>query len=157
MHKFLFSLSNISLIAVIGSCASLAHSHSNDVPQQGIEGYVYLVSGNQMPSPDAKPVPLKGTSTFLYIYQLTNLSQVQRQGQSAFYYSIQTKFMAKVETGPNGYFKVNLPPGRYSLFVKKGDLFFANWFDKDNNIAPVEVLPAKFSKVEFRIDYDAAY
>ncbi|HVM88891.1 MAG TPA: hypothetical protein VMT76_11950 [Puia sp.] len=127
------------------------------MPKQGIEGYVYRISGNQMPSPDVKPIPPKGISTFLYIYELTNLSQVQRQGQSAFYYSIPSKLITRIETDTNGYFKINLPAGRYSLFVKKDKLFFANWFDKDNNIAPVEVLPGKFSKVEFRVDYDAVY
>ncbi len=127
------------------------------MPQQGIEGYVYKISGNQMPSPGAKPRPPKGIKTVLYIYQLTNLNQVQRQAQSAFYNSINTKFISKVETDSNGYFKINLAPDRYSLFAKKNELFFANWFDKDNNIAPVEVTPGKFSKVEFRIDYDAVY
>ena len=125
--------------------------------QQGIEGYVYKISGNQMPSPGAKSSPPKPIKAVLYIYQLTNLNQAQRKGQSAFYYSIKTKFIAKTETDSNGYFKINLEPGRYSLFTKKDELFFSNLFDKDNNISPVEVLPAKFSKVEFSVDYDAIY
>jgi len=125
--------------------------------QQGIEGYVYRISGNQMPSPDAKPSKPRGIQTVLYIYQLTNINQVQRQGLSAFYRSIRTNYVAKVESDSTGYFKINLAPGKYSLFAKKDDLFFANWFDKDNNISPTEVLSEKFSKVEFRIDYDAVY
>ncbi len=157
MYKFLLSLFKISMTFFIVSCSSPAHLNSESAYQQGIEGYVYSISGNQMPSPDAKPAPPKRVSTTLYIYERTNLSQVQRQGQSAFYYSIDAKFIKKVETDSNGYFKAPLPPGGYSLFVRKDSLFYANSFDKDNNIAPVEVLPGKFSRVEFRIDYDAVY
>jgi hypothetical protein len=124
---------------------------------QGIEGHVYRISGNQMPSPDVKPSPLKGVRTTLYVYGLTNLSQVVRQDQGPFYESVQTKLIRKVETDSTGYFKVQLPVGRYSLFAKKGKLFFANWFDGNNNIAPVEVVSKKMTKVVFKIDYDAAY
>ena len=125
--------------------------------QQGIEGYVYRLSGNQMPSPDRKPSPPKGIKTTLYVYQLTNISQVIRQGESPFYSSIKTNFVSKIETDTNGYFNIIIEPGRYSLFTKKDTLFFANWFDKDNNISPAEVLPAKMTKVEFTVDYDAVY
>lgn len=155
MNKILFSLLKISLVAV--SCTAQTRTNSTNMYQQGIEGYVYRVSGNQMPSPDVKPAPPRGIRTYLYVYERTNINQVRRQGQSAFYYSLQTRLIAKIETDTNGYFKINLPPGNYSLFAKKDGLFYANWFDKDNNIAPVEVLPGKFSKVEFRIDYDAVY
>jgi hypothetical protein len=124
---------------------------------QGIEGYVFRISGNQMPSPDVKPNPPKGIKTTLYIFDLTNLVQVTRQAQSSFYSSVHTKLVKKIETDSTGYFKVELPAGRYSLFTKKGTLFFANWFDGNNNIAPVQVLPQKMTKVEFKIDYDAYY
>jgi hypothetical protein len=155
MYKILFSLFGVTLVAVY--CTSLKPGNAQDIHQQGIEGYVYRLSGNQMPSPGAKAVPRKGIKTFLYIYLLTHLDQVDRQGQSAFYRSVKTKFITRVETDSNGYFKINLDPGRYSLFSKKDALFFANWFDKDNSISPVEVFPEKFSKVEFTVDYDAVY
>jgi hypothetical protein len=124
---------------------------------QGIEGHVYRISGNQMPSPDIKPSPLKGVRTTLYVYGLTNLSQVLRHDQGPFYESVQTRLIRKVETDSTGYFKIQLPVGRYSLFTKKGTLFFANWFDGNNNIAPVEVVAKKMTKVVFKIDYDASY
>jgi hypothetical protein len=139
------------------SCSSVKNSTPQRMPQQGIEGYVYRVSGNQMPSPDRKPVAPKGIKTTLYIYQLTNISQTIRQGQTAFYSSIKTKLISKIGTDSNGYFKISIGPGRYSLFTKKDELFFANWFDKDNNIAPAEVLPGKMTKIEFTVDYDAVY
>ena len=155
MHKILFLLFRIFMIT--GSCSSIKNAAPQKMPQQGIEGYVYRVSGNQMPSPDKKLSPPKGIKTTLYIYQITNISQVIKQGQSAFYSSIKTKLVSKIETDTNGYFKISIEPGRYSLFAKKDELFFANWFDKDNNIAPAEVLQGKMTKVEFTVDYDAVY
>jgi len=139
------------------SCSSIKNTSSRQMHQQGIEGYVYRLSGNQMPSPDRKPLAPKGIKTTLYIYQLTNISQVIRLGQSPLYSSIKTKLVSKIETDTNGYFNIIIEPGRYSLFTKKNELFFANWFDKDNNIAPAEVLPGKMTKVEITVDYDAVY
>ncbi len=156
MNKILFSILKVSFLIAI-SCSTPKTTISKNMPQQGIEGYVYRVSGNQMPAPDAKPSQPRGIKTVLYIYQLTNLNQVQRYGQSSFYRAIRTNYVAKVESDSSGYFKINLAPGKYSLFAKKDDLFFSNSFDKDNNISPTEVLPEKFSNVEFRIDYDAVY
>ncbi|HTQ63461.1 MAG TPA: hypothetical protein VMI12_01615 [Puia sp.] len=150
---------------IINNSASLFFVLSSSFPvisqqlpkTQGVEGYVYRISGNQMPSPDVKPKPPKGIKTTLYIFDLTNLSQVTRQNQSAFYSSVKTKLVKKIETDTNGYFKVNLPTGNYSLFTKKGALFYANTFDGDNNIAPVQVKPKKMTKVEVKMDYDASY
>ena len=127
------------------------------IQSQGIEGFVYKVYGNQMPSPGVKRVKPQGIETIVYIYRLTNLDQVKRKEFSAFYMSIQTPLVRKIETDSNGYFRVQLPPGRYSIFTKKDTLFYANWFDKDNNIFPVEVQPNKLTKIEVRMDADASY
>lgn len=124
---------------------------------QGIEGHVYRVSGNQMPSPDKKPTAPKGIRTTLYIYELTNLTQVSRQGHSSFYSAIRTKLVKKIKTDSTGYFKIELPAGHYSVFVKKGTQFYANLFDGNNNIYPVEVTPQKMTTIEFKVDYDASY
>ena len=123
----------------------------------GIEGYIFRISGNRMPSPDVKLSPPKGVKAVLYIYQLTNLSQVTKVGESAFYSDINTKLVQSVTSDDSGYFFVSLPPGEYSLFTKKDALFFANNFDGDNHIAPVKVLTHKVTQVNVNIDYDAVY
>ena len=125
--------------------------------QQGIEGLVIKVSGNQMPSPDIPRTPQKGFKTTLYIYELTNLSQVVKQNESAFYSTINSKFVTKVETKEDGKYKVSLPEGKYSLFVKKGELFYANIFDGEGNIAPVTIEKGKMTTVVTKVDYDAVY
>ncbi len=152
MNKILFYL--LVFLLIILSCYSTKNKTST---LQGIEGYVYFISGNQMPSPGKKPKPPKGIKTILYIYRLTNIAQVKRQGQSSYYSAIQTKLIKTTQSDSTGYFSVQLEPGKYSLFTKTGDFFYANLFDKDNNIAPAEVLINKMTKLEIRIDHDATY
>ena len=124
---------------------------------QGIEGMVYRISGNHMPSPGVKKPAPKGIRTTIYIYERTTILQADRQGETPFYSSIHTRLVRKTESDSAGYFKVRLPPGSYSLFTKKDTLFYACWFDKDNTIAPVDVHPHKMTHVELKVDYDAYY
>lgn len=123
----------------------------------GIKGHVYLVKGNQMPSPDQVPTPPKGIKTTLYIYELINIKDVAREGVSAFYKKIPGEAVKEIETDEKGYFKAKLKPGIYSLFVKKGDLFYSSQFDEKNNIHPVEVRSGKMTEVDFKANYDAVY
>lgn len=125
--------------------------------KQGIKGKVVWVSGNQMPSPDAPPPAPKPMKTILYIYELTNRSQVKSTDGGPFYSSISTRLIKEVRSDAEGRFKVKLPAGSYSIFTRKGDLFYANTFDQHNNIAPVTVEVGSFATVEVRVDYDAAY
>lgn len=125
--------------------------------RSGIKGHVYLVTGNQMPSPDEPPSLPKGTKTTLYIYELTNINQAAREGMTVFYTNISTKPVKQVETADDGSFSVRLKPGRYSLFVKKGDLFYSSVFDAQNNIHPVDVVKGKMTEEDFRVNYDAVY
>lgn len=125
--------------------------------RSGIKGHVYLVRGNQMPSPDQAPAAPKGFKTILYVYELTNIKDVNRQGSSAFYNSIPGTPVEEIETDDKGYFKIRLKPGIYSLFVKKGDLFYSSQFDEKNNIHPVEVRSGKMTEVDFKANYDAVY
>src|ERR1700680_1462353 len=77
----------------------------------GIEGYIFRISGNRMPSPDSKLSPPKGVKAVLYIYELTSFSQVTKVGESAFYSSIRTRLVQSVTSDDSGYFSVSLPPG----------------------------------------------
>ncbi|MDP4132194.1 MAG: carboxypeptidase regulatory-like domain-containing protein [Bacteroidota bacterium] len=123
----------------------------------GIEGYIFWVSGNRMPSPDVKLSPPKGIQATLYIYELTNLNQLTRVDESAFYSGIKTRLVRTTESDTSGYFSVSLPPGQYSLFTKKDALFYANYFDGQNNVAPVKVIPGKVTQVNVNVDYAATY
>jgi len=148
-------LTHLTIVAAIifSSCGNTSKLNVN----QGIEGKVVFSAGNRMPSPDVVAPKPKGIKTTLFIYELTNINQVDRQGNTSFYNAINTKLVSEVQSNANGSFKINLLPGQYSLFVKKDTLFYANWFDENNNIAPVKVVADKMTNVEFNVDYDATY
>ena len=121
----------------------------------GIEGMVFSPSGNQMPSPHRKPGPRKGRKSTIYIFTLTGSDQVTSLDGSPYYYSaVKTRMVRQADTDSNGYFKLLLPAGLYSIFTKKGDLFYASRRDDKNNIAPVEVRPGKMTKVDCRVESD---
>ena len=123
----------------------------------GIEGTVVKISGNQMPSPDRPPSQPAGMRATICVYELTNMSQVVREGQSASYTAVNTKLIKTVESDSKGKFRVRLPPGKYSLFIKTDKGYYSNGFDGQNNINPVEVIKKKLSKIELRFDQGATY
>ncbi|MCJ8163895.1 carboxypeptidase regulatory-like domain-containing protein [Pontibacter sp. E15-1] len=124
--------------------------------EQGIAGKVLWKSGNQMPSPDAPPSKGRGVQRTVYVYQLTNAAQVTTTN-GVFHTNITTKLVTQVETDAAGNFAVSLAPGRYSLFSQEDQGLFANRFDGENNIYPVEVQQGQVTAVEFVINYKASY
>lgn len=125
--------------------------------KEGLKGKIYRVQGNQMPAPGEPSTLPQPFQTTLYIYELTNMAQVKRASEASFYTAINTKLVKEIRPDKKGSFKVKLPPGQYSLFVKKDDLFYANIFDDKNNIAPVTVEKGKYTTVEVKADYGAVY
>ncbi|MHA6246324.1 carboxypeptidase regulatory-like domain-containing protein [Pontibacter sp. CAU 1760] len=123
---------------------------------QGIAGQVIWKSGNQMPSPDAPPSKGRGVQRTLYIYELTNSTQAHTVN-GVFHTNIQTPLVTQVDTDADGKFAVSLKPGKYSLFSKEDKGMYANLFDGEMNINPVEVQEGQVTNVEFLINYTAAY
>ena len=118
---------------------------------QGIEGVVRMVSGNQMPAPGVKRKTLPAVRAQVCVFELTNISQVVRKGSSPYYSSVNTRLIKEVETDSTGHFCVCLPEGRYSLFTKSGEGYYASRRDVDNNLAPAEVSKGKMTQVECHI------
>jgi hypothetical protein len=149
---------NLLLSVLLGFLVLTCSSAATRVPQhrQGIQGKVVLRTGNHMPGPGKRlPPPTQAAIREIQVYPLTNLSQVTANG--SFYTHIQTKQVAKVVSGPDGRFRLFLPPGKYSLLSKEAEGLFANRFDGQNNIFPVEVKAGQLTEVEFIIDYNASY
>ena len=146
-------------VLVLGALCLVSFQSNYEVTcrRTGISGHVVAESGNRMPDPDNPLSPPKGIKTKLYIYELTNISQVTRRGMSAFYTQVATRLVKEIETDEDGSFKVKLKPGRYSLFVKKDQLFYSSVFDGQNNIHPVEVKKGKMTEEVFKVNYNAVY
>jgi len=64
---------------------------------------------------------------------------------------VNTRLVKVVDTDSTGHFCVCLPEGRYSLFTRSGEGYFASRRDVDNNLAPVEVSKGKMTQVECHI------
>jgi hypothetical protein len=146
--------SALIIVAVLTVCPHGAPSQTS-----GIEGKVYLVSGNRMPSPPRRPGDTvrpsaggPGVRGTVCVYELTNDSQVIRQGTSPYYQAIHTRLVRQVDTDDKGNFIIPLPPGTYSVFTKNGNLFYATRRDEQNNIAPVKVLPGKMTRVDCSVE-----
>lgn len=125
--------------------------------REGIRGTIYRVQGNQMPAPgepSTQPQPYQAT---LYVYQLTNTSQVEKAAKASFYKAIHTKLVKEVRSDKKGKFKVKLPPGQYSLFLKTENGYYANLFDDKNNIAPITVVKGKYAEIDMKADWDAVF
>jgi hypothetical protein len=124
--------------------------------QQGIEGTARHISGNQMPSPRLRPGVPPGIRTTICVFRLTNQTQVAGAGRAGLYRSVQTLLVQQADTDDSGRFRILLPPGTYSVFTKKGSLFYATRRDEKNNIAPVEVLPGRMTRVDCSVASDHA-
>ena len=145
---------SLGLILVVAAPARVTQ-------QSGIEGRLYLLEGNRMPSPPRRPGDtirrpregpgVKGT---ICVFELTNDRQVTRNGTSPYCEAIHTKMICQVETDEKGNFRIPLPPGTYSLFTRKGDLFFATRRDEQNNIAPVTVATGTWARADCSIESD---
>jgi hypothetical protein len=149
-------MKRIEYLLIASFIVLTAFSEDASCGHQGVKGRVLLVRGNQMPSPDAPRSAPVGLQTTLFIYELTNTSQVT-PGDGSFYKAISSKLVKEVESGADGTYKAELEPGMYSLFVKKGDLFYSNIFDDKMNIHPIEVKKGKWTEEDFKADYDAVY
>jgi hypothetical protein len=124
--------------------------------QQGIEGIARRISGNHMPSPKYHPGLPPGVHAIICVFRLTNQNQVTGAGKTGLYRSVQTPLVQQTDTDDSGHFRILLPPGTYSVFTKKGSLFYATRRDEKNNIAPVEVLPGKMTRVDCSVESDHA-
>ena len=139
------------------SCSNSKKLTGTNKTQQGITGFVKEITGNRMPGPGRELPPPTGIRTTIYVYEITNISQVKQEGTSSFYLSIGTKLVTTVESDEKGQFTAKLPPGNYSLFTKVDGRFYANSFDTNNNIAPALVEENKFTEVEIMISDKATF
>lgn len=148
------------LMAIQFGCTNkMSAQDPQDDISQGISGKVIWLQGNMMPmtgekakQPRAKGEPVQRE---VHIYELTNTAEVK--GQEGFYSGLPTQLVKKVSSGQDGSFSVALEPGWYSVFVQEEQGLWANVFDGEGNIMPVEVTAGEVTPVKIEINYKAAY
>jgi len=108
-----------------------------------------------MPGPNKPAIQPTGIQREIWIYEVVSIDDVKSDG--VFFSYIPTQVVKKLKCNSNGRFKVKLPPGEYSLFVKEEKGLFANQFDSQNRINCVVVKPKEFTEITILINYEAAY
>lgn len=145
----------ISTILIFG-CISQRGSSG----KQGIIGEVRWVEGNLMPAigdnsytQRANGIPIERD---IYIFSAVKRDNTISAGGS-FYKSVNGKLIARMNSNPDGTFKIKLPIGTYSIFVMEDQGYFANIFDGDGYINPVTVHANEFTEFKILINYNAVY
>jgi hypothetical protein len=154
MKQNLFPLFILSL--TFFGCSTTKTQPSVEITQ-GISGFVYEAKGNHMPMKGAPKNNPKTLQCTVLVYEPTNISDAEPQTPTPLYTLIRTKQVASVNTDSVGYFKIQLPVGKYSLFIKQGNQFFANSYDQFNNIALFEVRASSFTEVKLTVNKAATY
>ncbi|WP_448701052.1 hypothetical protein ACFGVR_03065 [Mucilaginibacter sp. AW1-3] len=123
--------------------------------KQGINGRVYLKTGNAMPSPDRKITQGTPVSRTVLVYALTR--RIDANANGTLFSDIKTKLIAKTKSDTTGRYAIALPTGSYSVFVETDAGLFANLFDDQGNINKVEVKKDSISKRDIVINNLAVY
>lgn len=151
--KLLLLLSTLLLAIANRSCENTV--------EQGLAGQVRWLEGNLMPTvgeeikPDGPSQKGQPVQREIHIYALTNMDEATSDG--TFFSNIKTELVKTVETNKDGAFATDLPVGRYSVFVKEEQGLFANSFNGEGHINPVEVKEGELTKILIQVNYKAAY
>jgi hypothetical protein len=123
--------------------------------RQGIEGNIYLVSGNQMPGPGRPLNKGRGVSRTVYFYAPTTGNETQ--GTAPLYTNLKTKLIAQTKSDSTGHYSIKLPAGKYSVFINEAGHLFAAESDGTGTLNPVDVLSKTITKKDFTLNHNAAY
>jgi hypothetical protein len=152
MRPFPFTIKNILgyciAIIVLGNCQVSQKSAT-----QGISGVITEITGNQMP-PASENIGTAVQRT-LRVYAPTKISETT--GQPPLFSEIQTTMIVEVKSDKKGHFNIQLPPGKYSVFVMAEELFYANSFNSDNFINLITVKPNEWTAIQLAINYSASF
>ena len=147
-----------SIFLLVGIIAFSCKSAKIDT--QGVRGQVFWLEGNQMPQMVAEGeevdrIEKKRVARTIRIHELTHINQA-RLGDYLFG-DIETPLVVEVETDEEGRFSVELPIGKYSIFTVEESGYFANIFDLDSYVNPVEVKKGAWTEADILVNYEAAY
>ena len=128
---------------------------SSAAQKQGICGKVLWVEGNQMPGPGKKESRGSGIAREIHVYELVTMENTIQQ--NGFFTEVKARRVAIGTSKSNGSYKIELPPGEYSVFTKEPEGLFANLFDSRGAINSVTVKEGDFTEIDLTINYEAAY
>jgi hypothetical protein len=162
-------------VMIIVSCGffqeSCEQSNENKITiTQGVWGNVCFWEGNFMPTVDSDRIADRILDIFksrhgtitpvvreIYICRVITLKEMSdshvAQPKPRFFSVIPAKFVAITSSDKKGFYQLELPPGTYSVFVKEDDAFYADKFDGEGRITPLEVLPQAMTRMLINLTY----
>jgi len=154
MYKFLSLFTSVLLIIV--ACTSQKKAEKVIITQ-GISGSVVEEIGNRMPMVDAPASSPNPFETTVFVYELVNVKNVEPANNNGLYTVVNGKLITSVKTDSKGKFSINLPVGKYSLFVQKNSSFYANRFNAQNDINVYEVNKDALTTATIKVSLNAVY
>ncbi len=154
MYKFLSLFTSVLLIIV--ACTPQKKAEKVSITQ-GISGSVVEEIGNRMPMVDAPASSPNPFETTVFVYELVNVKNVEPANNNGLYTVVNSKLITSVKTDAKGKFSINLPVGKYSLFVQKNSSFYANRFNAQNDINVYEVNKDALTTATIKVSLNAVY
>lgn len=124
--------------------------------QQGIWGQVTFWEGDFMPP--------GGSGTITPVVRVidihtptTEADALPLQSFGPLHDSLLTAQVGSTQSDEDGFYQIALDTGKFSVFVREGDAFFAGISDGDGHLQPVRVNSGVVTRLDINIDYLAAY
>jgi hypothetical protein len=140
-----------TLLALALTCLNL---RPGKVYGQELSGYVYMVQGNQMPSPGRHQSTGRGVARAIFIYAPTTFGQAT--GTGPLFSAIKTTLVARTVSDSTGHYAIKLPTGKYSVFIAEGTGYFAGENDGDGVLNPVTITNEGLKK-NFVVNIKSSY
>lgn len=124
--------------------------------RQGIQGQVLEQKGNKMPQKARALSKGEGYATQVYIFEPTTIQSAEQLSGSIFKLP-STHLIGVYTTDSIGQFRVQLNPGKYSVFAKYLNGYYAASFNQLNELGIVQVLPGTYTAIDVIISAKASY
>jgi hypothetical protein len=142
---------------VNNDCRQINNAHKVTITK-GVWGTVWFWEGDFMPTiyPDMLSGKICPVSRALYFHAATPRDSVLSDNSSIFFKEIYTPLVAVVTSDKEGFYQIDLPPGKYSVFVKEDSLFYASRSD-NMHLNPVTIVPDSIQRFDIDITYKATF
>jgi hypothetical protein len=142
----------------LAACANRETPAGRESVRQGIAGRVRFWEGDFMPGPERASrgtvIPVRRE---IRVHQAARQDSVVPAGSGGFFSRVLTPLAGVTASDDSGSFALELPPGRYSVFVVEDSLLYANLFDGQGYVFPVTVVADSVTRVQVDITSRATY
>jgi len=122
-----------------------------------VTGKLQKPTGNQMPSPDLPNETPAGVSGFVYFFEPTLVNMGLPTGEVGTFLMTNKTLIAKSLANKEGFFKVKLRPGNYTVMIGKNGQFYSNISNLEGFINPVVIGKKDNKPLVLSADWDAIY